>query len=97
MSLAHKAKIDAFALNMAAGETTNGGSVGNAFLAAQNYGFQLFFSFDYASNGACAEADVIEMATAYANSGVHFQHNDKPPVSTLEGPGNANDWTNIKN
>ncbi|KAJ5767255.1 uncharacterized protein N7511_004871 [Penicillium nucicola] len=96
MALAHEAKIDAFALNMAAGETTNGGSVGNAFLAAENYGFQLFFSFDYAGNGPWAESDVISMITTYASELVYFHRNGQPLVSTFEGPGNAADWINIK-
>ncbi|KAJ5889283.1 hypothetical protein N7504_010093 [Penicillium tannophilum] len=96
MSLAYKANIDAFALNIAAGETTNGASVGNAFLAAENIGFSLFFSFDYAGNGAWAKADVIDLITSYASSGVYFQHNDKPFVSTFEGPDNAADWVDIK-
>lgn len=49
MKLAIKAHIDAFALNIAKDEDTNESSLGNVFLAAQNVGFYLFFSFDYAA------------------------------------------------
>jgi Glycosyl hydrolase family 71. len=40
------------ALNIAKDEDTNESSLGNALLAAQNVGFYLFFSFDYAGKGA---------------------------------------------
>ena len=42
MTEALHAKLDAFALNIAAGETTTETSLGNAFIAAENVGFRLF-------------------------------------------------------
>ncbi len=53
MQLAQQAAIDSFALNMAFNEDANAHSVPLAFQAAtQVPGFKLFFSFDYAGNGA---------------------------------------------
>ncbi|PYH78859.1 hypothetical protein BO82DRAFT_421133 [Aspergillus uvarum CBS 121591] len=96
MSLALTAKIDAFALNIAVGDATNTGSLGNAFLAAENIGFSLFFSFDYAGNGPWAKADVLSMLQSYTSNTAYWQHNSKPFVSTFEGPDNADDWVDIK-
>ncbi|CAK48462.1 hypothetical protein M747DRAFT_322972 [Aspergillus niger ATCC 13496] len=96
MALAVEAKIDAFALNIAADQDVNTASVANAFLAAENVGFYLFFSFDYAGNGAWAKADVINYINTYKSPDVYFYYNDKPFVSTFEGPGNAEDWVDIK-
>ncbi|KAF7937959.1 uncharacterized protein EAE97_007755 [Botrytis byssoidea] len=52
ISLAQAAHIDAFALNMAYGDPVNSAGVSAAFAAADSAGFNLFFSFDYAGNGA---------------------------------------------
>lgn len=51
MNLAKKAYIDAFALNMAYDDPSNGPRLAAAFDAAASTGLQLFFSFDYAGNG----------------------------------------------
>ncbi|RLL93056.1 hypothetical protein CFD26_100639 [Aspergillus turcosus] len=96
MTLAIEAKIDAFALNIAAGQSVNLAQVGNAFLAAENVGFYLFFSFNYAGNGPWDKADVIELIEFYNSPLVYYQHNSQPFVSTFEGPGNAEDWIDIK-
>lgn len=45
------AGIDAFAMNMAANESTTETSLPKAFKVAAAKGFKLFFSFDYAGNG----------------------------------------------
>lgn len=95
--LAQAAHIDAFALNIAAGDATNAGSIQNAFDAAVAVGgFKLFFSFDYAGNGPWDLNDVSALLKQYAVSGSYYQHNGKPFVSTFEGPLNALDWTFIK-
>ncbi|CAG8920185.1 unnamed protein product [Penicillium salamii] len=97
MSEAIHAHIDAFALNIANGEDTTKSSLGNAFLAAQNTGFQLFFSFDYAGNGPWDKAEVISLLNTYAGSSqTYWHHNGQPLCSTFEGPGNAADWADIK-
>ncbi|KAJ5907801.1 carbohydrate-binding module family 24 protein [Penicillium taxi] len=95
MNLALDAHIDAFALNIANGETTNLISLERAFQAAENVGFQLFFSFDYAGNGAWAKADVINLIKTYSGS-AYWYYNDQPLCSTFEGPDNAADWIDIK-
>ena len=71
MTLAFEAHIDAFALNIAANQPVNDHSLGNAFLAAENVGFYLFFSFDYAGNGPWAKADVIELIQFYKSPNVY--------------------------
>ncbi|EPS35046.1 putative alpha-1,3-glucanase [Penicillium oxalicum 114-2] len=96
MTLAFEAHIDAFALNIAANQPVNDHSLGNAFLAAENVGFYLFFSFDYAGNGPWAKADVIELIQFYKSPNVYYHYNSQPFVSTFEGPANAVDWVEVK-
>ncbi|PWY68530.1 hypothetical protein BO94DRAFT_551031 [Aspergillus sclerotioniger CBS 115572] len=96
MTLAIDARIDAFALNITADQSVNTASVANAFPAAENVGFYLFFSFDYAGNGPWAKADVIDLIQSYDSPDVYYHHNSQPFVSTFEGPANAADWVDIK-
>ncbi|GKT42730.1 mutanase Pc12g07500 [Colletotrichum spaethianum] len=93
---AKEAHIDAFALNMAQGEEMNDKSVKAVFAKAEQLGFQLFFSFDYAGNGPWKKQVVIEMLQKYSSSPAHFRHEGKPFVSTFEGPAQAEDWIDIK-
>lgn len=81
---------------MAYGDTLNDDQVPTAFSVAESLGFQLFFSFDYAGNGAWPEADVKSMIEKYSSSSAYFSEGGKPLVSTFEGPSNADDWTSIK-
>ncbi|OBR10453.1 mutanase [Colletotrichum higginsianum IMI 349063] len=95
--LAKEAHIDAFALNMAHGESVNEASLEKAFRAAGNEGFKLFFSFDYAGRGPWPKDTVVAYLKKYASRAEYFKHSDgKPLVSTFEGPGNAQDWIDIK-
>lgn len=95
--LAKEAHIDAFALNMAHGESVNEVSLERAFNAAKAEGFKLLFSFDYAGQGPWPKDTVISYLKKYASTGEYFKHSDgKPLVSTFEGPENANDWIDIK-
>ncbi|PYI12923.1 mutanase [Aspergillus violaceofuscus CBS 115571] len=96
MKLAQDAHIDAFALNMAWQDSTNDISVEAAFDAAGSVGFKLFFSFDYAGNGPWSKDTVISMIQQYGSNGAYFLYNGQPFVSTFEGPGNADDWVEIK-
>ncbi|GLA14291.1 hypothetical protein AnigIFM62618_000667 [Aspergillus niger] len=96
MLLALDANIDAFAMNIAVGDATNTQSLENAFSAAVNTGFSLFFSFDYAGNGAWAKDDVLDMLETYISAKAYWRYNSKPFVSTFEGPDNADDWVDIK-
>ncbi|PYI21842.1 hypothetical protein BO99DRAFT_316686, partial [Aspergillus violaceofuscus CBS 115571] len=81
---------------MAYGDPTNEASLAAAFSVAESVGFKLFFSFDYAGNGALPKEVVISYITKYAASSAYFQHGGQPFVSTFEGPNNANDWVDIK-
>lgn len=93
---AQAAHIDAFALNMAYDDDTNGPSLVNAFAAAESLGFKLFFSFDYAGNGPWPKDDVISLINQYKGSSAYYYRGSQPFVSTFEGPGQAADWADIK-
>jgi hypothetical protein len=96
MALAQQAGIDAFALNMAAGDTSDANSISNAFQAANQKGFKLFFSFDYAAWGAWDKNTVISYINQYKNDGAYWKQGSQPLVSTFEGTGNVGDWASIK-
>ncbi|KAK3683003.1 glycosyl hydrolase family 71-domain-containing protein [Podospora appendiculata] len=64
--LAKDANITAFALNIGYNDSMNSVSVGRAFAAADNKGFQLFFSFDNATHGPWPQAEVISYIGDYA-------------------------------
>jgi hypothetical protein len=83
IALAQTAKIDAFALNMANNENTTTTQIPNAFAAAEALGFQLFFSFDYAGNGAWDATIVTSMINQRKGSKAYFKFNNKPMASTL--------------
>jgi hypothetical protein len=83
IGLAQTAKIDAFALNMAKDEATTNAQLPSAFTAAEALGFKLFFSFDYAGNGAWDKATVTSLINQRKGSGAYFKFNSKPLVSTL--------------
>jgi hypothetical protein len=81
---------------MAAGEEMNERSVAAVFAKAEQLGFQLFFSFDYAGQGPWAKDAVTKMIQKYSGRPDHFRHEGKPLVSTFEDPGQAEDWIDIK-
>ncbi|KAH9206181.1 putative extracellular alpha-1,3-glucanase/mutanase [Leptodontidium sp. 2 PMI_412] len=91
--LAQQAHIDAFALNVAVGET---GPLSDAFTAASSLGFKLFFSFDYAGNGLWDQGVVTSVINQYKANGAYYKRNGAPLVSTFEGPQVASQWTTIK-
>ncbi|KAK3317119.1 glycosyl hydrolase family 71-domain-containing protein [Cercophora scortea] len=94
--LAKDANITAFALNIAYNDSMNNISVGRAFAAAEDKGFQLFFSFDSAANGPWPQAEVISYIGDYAYWGSYYRYTGRPFVSTFEGPDQAEDWISIK-
>ncbi|KAH8904986.1 putative alpha-1,3-glucanase [Coniochaeta sp. PMI_546] len=96
MSHAKSAGIDAFALNMAYNDTTNDIALPMAFAAASTVGFRLFFSFDYAGNGAWPKDLVASTIQHYATRPAYFHRGSQPFVSTFEGPENMTDWIGIK-
>lgn len=89
--MAQEAHIDAFALNIAAGDSKTASQLSNAFTAADSAGFKLFLSFDYAGNGPSQARDVISLPTTYGPNAAYFDYPGKLFVSTFEGPGNADD------
>jgi hypothetical protein len=95
IALAQASKLDAFALNIAWNQGSDP-QVQNAFTAAANKKFQLFLSFDYAGNGPWDAANVTATIKKYAAMTPYYHYNNKPLVSTFEGPANANDWKTIK-
>ncbi|KAJ8068521.1 hypothetical protein OCU04_004071 [Sclerotinia nivalis] len=96
IALAQDAHIDAFALNIAYGDATVSTSLEYAFAAANNLGFKLFFSFDYAGNGAWPSQDVTALLIDYASDSAYYLYDGKPFVSTFEGPSSGSDWLAIK-
>ncbi len=98
ISNAAAAHIDAFVLNIAVGEGTNGASLSNAFTAANNLGgaFKLLLSYDYAGNGLWPEDQVITMIQRFSSNPAYYQRGSQPLVSTFEGPAASADWTDIK-
>ncbi|TMW56927.1 hypothetical protein Poli38472_002852 [Pythium oligandrum] len=96
MKLAKNHLIDGFVLNIASGDPNNEKIIKNAFDAADNVGFLVFFSFDYASRGAFNTGNVIDYINRFKGRKSYYKINGRPYVSTFEGPGNANDWVSIK-
>ncbi|KAJ0305351.1 hypothetical protein Brms1b_010895 [Colletotrichum noveboracense] len=82
---------------MAQGDAVNKPSLERAFSAAKAEGFKLLFSFDYAGRGPWPKDTVISYLKKFGTTAEYFKHIDgKPLVSTFEGPGNAEDWIDIK-
>jgi hypothetical protein len=67
-----------------------------AFSTAASQGFKLFFSFDYAGNGPWPKTDVGALLVAYTALEAYYTYQGKYFVSTFEGPGNADDWIDLK-
>ncbi|KAF7137072.1 hypothetical protein CNMCM5793_006960 [Aspergillus hiratsukae] len=96
ITLAMDAHIDAFALNMAYNDDTNDSQLPNAFTAAQNLGFSLFLSFDYAGNGPWPQGTVLDYLIQWTASSAYYFYQGQPFVSTFEGSENAADWVDVK-
>lgn len=99
ITLATKAGIDAFALNIGYPDPNTPVQVANAFAAAeeaQDHRFKLFFSFDYLGGGqpwpATGANSVASYLNQYKASPVYFNYQDVPFVSTFEGTSNVGDW-----
>lgn len=96
ISKAKAAGIDGFALNIASQTTYTTSQLDNAYNAADQQGFKLFLSFDYAAQGPWSASIVVSTINTYAAKPAQFKVFNKAMVSTFEGPGNAADWTSIK-
>ncbi|KAL3472505.1 glycoside hydrolase [Aspergillus californicus] len=95
MHAAKESHIDAFALNSGHGARHTAESLDNAFTAATELDFKLFFSFDY-SGGHWPKDEVIDLLQEYIPSPAYFKYNGKPLITTFEGFEAAKDWANIK-
>ncbi|KAM3086751.1 hypothetical protein ACMFMF_000691 [Clarireedia jacksonii] len=95
---AQTAGIDAFALNIAVGDSNIPKQVDNAFQAATALGssFKLFFSFDYLGGSgpwpATGQPSVASYLKQYGVSPAYFKYNGEIFASTFEGVLNALDW-----
>jgi len=74
INVARDGHIEAFALNMAWNENISGALVDMAFTEAENLGFKLFFSFDYAGNGLWPASEVMSMLSRPTGSSAYFRH-----------------------
>lgn len=89
------ANIDAFALNMPYA-LDYGSILPTIFEIAATSGLALFFSFDYAGNGAWPKEDVADLLATYTPVQPYLTYNNQYLVSTFEGPASAADWTSLK-
>jgi Glycosyl hydrolase family 71 len=97
IAMAKAAKIDGFAMNIAAGDPNTDIVLANAYAAAEAAsGFNMFLSFDYLSMGAWNAGQVINKINQYKFSSAQFLYHGKPLASTFEGVGNIGDWAGIK-
>lgn len=97
IALAKAAKIDGFAMNIAAGDPNTDSILAAAYAAAETAGdFTMFLSFDYLSMGTWNAVQVINKINQYKFSSAQFHYQGKPLVSTFEGVGNTGDWAGIK-
>ncbi|KKY20305.1 putative glycosyl hydrolase family 71 protein [Phaeomoniella chlamydospora] len=99
MAKAQQAGIDAFALNIAYGDTNTATSLATAFSAAasmRSRTIRLYLNFDYEAWGAWDATSVVNTINQYQNHSAYFKYNNQPLVSTFEGTSNINDWTSIK-
>ncbi|KAF6821974.1 glycosyl hydrolase family 71 protein [Colletotrichum plurivorum] len=98
--LAKDAHIDAFALNMGLTDPHTPEALKDAFQAAANVDFRLFFSFDYMGGyhggKPWPKETILDMANTYFSRAEYFKHDGKPVASTFEGVENAEDWVEIK-
>lgn len=97
IELAQAAHIDAFAMNIAYGDSTIYASLELGFQAAASKAFKMFFSFDYAGGVAPWPAsNVIALCNSFCGRSPYYRYNGKPFLSTFEGPDQAEDWIDIK-
>ncbi|KAM0329895.1 hypothetical protein ACHAQA_004060 [Verticillium albo-atrum] len=100
IQLAKDAHIDGFALNIVWPWEDLMTQLSYAFTAANNKGFKMIFSFDYAASDpelGFPKDKVIELLKIYGPNGGYFKHSTGQPLaSTFEGPSWYNDWPDIK-
>lgn len=94
MTTAMDIGIDAFALNCASVDKYTPSQLALAYKAAEEVGFKVFISFDFAywTNGDTA--NITQYMQTYAAHEAQMQYNDAAVVSTFVG--DSFDWTPVK-
>jgi glucan endo-1,3-alpha-glucosidase len=94
MTTAMDIGIDAFALNCASVDSYTPTQLALAYQAAEEVGFKVFISFDFAywTNGDTA--NITQYMQTYAGHAAQMQYNDAAVVSTFVG--DSFDWTPVK-
>ncbi|KAL5336882.1 glycoside hydrolase [Aspergillus crustosus] len=99
ITLAKSSSIDAFALNAGSNQPHLATALQNAFSAAEEANFKLFFSLDYSGAGHWSKDAVVALLENYTTHSAYFRHGDgngQALVSTFEGFQAAKDWGEIK-
>ncbi|KAI0021730.1 glycoside hydrolase family 71 protein [Xylariomycetidae sp. FL0641] len=92
---AQAAGIDGFALNVGPSDAWNGAQLPAAYEAADASGFNMFISFDMATNGLWPESQVTDYVNQYKAYGSQLTVDGLPMVSTFEGPDFAG-WAGVR-
>ena len=101
IQLASSFGIDGFVLNFIAPAIASETQLQNAFTAMKSLvgttaaDFKLLFSLDYNCDPPWTDDDIISLMTEYGSNEHYFKVDNKPMLSTFEGP-NVNDWAAIK-
>lgn len=75
----------------------NDAQIIRAIGSAEQVGFQVFFSFDYAGGtGTWDKQLVISIINKWKGYNSYYKRGSQPLVSTFEGPNGAIDWKDIK-
>jgi hypothetical protein len=64
--------------------------------SAEQVGFKVFFSFDYARSGSWDKQLVISIINKWKGYNSYYKRGSQPLVSTFEGPYTAIGWKDIK-
>jgi hypothetical protein len=83
--------------NIANGDSMNDAQIIRAVGSAEQVGFKVFFSFDYAGgSGTWDKQLVISIINKWKGYNSYYKRGSQPLVSTFEGPNAAIDWKDIK-
>lgn len=94
MNTAMDIGIDAFALNCASVDSYTPTQLALAYQAAEEVGFKVFISFDFAYWTDADTANITQYMETYAGHAAAMQYNDAAVVSTFIG--DSFDWTPVK-
>jgi hypothetical protein len=89
------AGIDGFALNIASIDSYTDTQLGLAYDAAASTNFKLFLSFDMAASSWTID-QVVSKINTYKGKTAQLKIDNKPFVSTFEGPSWADNWAAVR-